>query len=85
VAALLLAGLFFIVLINMIVKLDAGNLPWIKKSVQLGNTFSPTDLTTDNIGVNLMTKYLLPFEALSVLLMMVLIGAAHLSRKEQRQ
>jgi len=85
VAALLLAGLFFIVLINMIVKLDANNLPWIKKSVQLGNTFSPTDLTTDNIGVNLMTKYLLPFEALSVLLMMVLIGAAHLSRKEQRQ
>jgi len=85
VAALLLAGLFFIVLINMIVKLDAGNLPWIKKSVQLGNTFSPIDLTTDNIGVNLMTKYLLPFEALSVLLMMVLIGAAHLSRKEQRQ
>jgi NADH:ubiquinone oxidoreductase subunit 6 (subunit J) len=36
----------------------------------------------NNIGINLMTRYLLPFEAISVLLMMALVGAAHLSRKE---
>ncbi|MGZ3763405.1 MAG: NADH-quinone oxidoreductase subunit J family protein [Mucilaginibacter sp.] len=38
----------------------------------------------NNIGVNLMTKYLLPFEAVSILLMMALVGAAHLSRKEKK-
>jgi NADH:ubiquinone oxidoreductase subunit 6 (subunit J) len=31
-----------------------------------------------------MTSYLLPFEAISILLMMALIGAAHLSRKEKK-
>ncbi|WP_419788612.1 NADH-quinone oxidoreductase subunit J [Mucilaginibacter sp. SP1R1] len=36
----------------------------------------------DNIGVNLMTRYLLPFEAISILLLMALVGAAHLSRKQ---
>jgi NADH:ubiquinone oxidoreductase subunit 6 (subunit J) len=36
----------------------------------------------NNIGVNLMTRYLLPFEAISILLMIALVGAAHLSRKE---
>src|ERR1700733_25881 len=34
-AALLLAGLFFIVLVNMIVKVDADNLPWIKKAISI--------------------------------------------------
>ena len=40
---------------------------------------------TENIGVNLMTRYLLPFEAISILLMVALVGAAHLSRKEEKQ
>jgi NADH-quinone oxidoreductase subunit J len=39
---------------------------------------------TANIGINLMTRYLLPFEVVSILLMMALVGAAHLSRKEQQ-
>ena len=30
-----------------------------------------------------MTTYLLPFEAISILLMMALIGATHLARKER--
>jgi len=29
-----------------------------------------------------MTRYLLPFEAISILLMMALVGAAHIARKE---
>jgi len=85
VAALLLAGLFFIVLLNMGLKMGADNLAWIKKSISLNNNISVTDVVTNNIGINLMTRYLLPFEALSILLMMALVGAAHLSRKEQRQ
>jgi len=85
VAALLLSALFFIVLVNMIVKVDANNLPWIKKALALNNAVLPTSDMTGNIGMNLMTQYLLPFEAISILLMMALIGAAHLSRKEQVQ
>jgi NADH-quinone oxidoreductase subunit J len=82
--ALLLAGLFLIVLVNMLFKVDAGNLGWIKKSAELKNTVLPTADMTENIGVNLMTKYLLPFEAVSILLLIALVGAAHLSRKGDR-
>lgn len=85
VAALLLAGVFFVVLANMIFKVNADSLPWIKKMNTLNNTILPTSDMTGNIGVNLMSQYLLPFEAISILLMMALIGAAHLSRKEQAQ
>ncbi|WPU95921.1 NADH-quinone oxidoreductase subunit J [Mucilaginibacter sabulilitoris] len=80
--ALLLAGLFFIVLINVVFKADADNLQWVKESISLKNEITPNVVMIDNIGVNLMTRYLLPFEAISVLLLMALVGAAHLSRKE---
>ena len=79
--AMLLSGLFLIVLLNMIFKIDANNLEWIKKSVITKNMILSNSSMTENIGINLMTKYLLPFEAISVLLMIALIGAAHLSRK----
>jgi len=82
IGAILLAGLFFVVLVNMLLKVNADNLPWIIHATILNNVIQPTANMTDNIGINLMTQYLLPFEALSILLMMALIGAAHLSRKE---
>ncbi|MDB5016461.1 MAG: dehydrogenase [Mucilaginibacter sp.] len=80
--ALLLAGLFLVVLLNMIFKVDAGNLAWIKRSIENKNVITPNAAMTENIGVNLMTSYLLPFEAISILLLVALVGAAHLSRKE---
>jgi NADH:ubiquinone oxidoreductase subunit 6 (subunit J) len=83
--ALLLAGLFLIVLINMVLKVDADNLTWIKNAVVDKNDILPGSNMTENIGVNLMTKYLLPFEAVSILLMVALVGAAHLSRKGKGQ
>ena len=81
--ALLLAVLFFIVMVNMIFKLDADNLIWIKKAVERKQTVNPASGTVNNIGINLISTYLLPFEAISILLMMALVGAAHLSRKER--
>jgi NADH-quinone oxidoreductase subunit J len=78
----LLAALFFIVLLNVILKADADNLSWIRESISLKNEITPNAVMIDNIGINLMTRYLLPFEAISVLLLMALVGAAHLSRKE---
>lgn len=82
--SLLLAGLFLIVLLNMIFRVDADNLEWVKKSIVRNNMISPNSSMTEGIGINLMTKYLLPFEAISVLLMIALIGSAHLSRKGRK-
>ena len=80
--ALLLSGLFLVVMLNMIFKVDANNLAWVKNSIDTKNDIQVSSAMTENIGVNLMTKYLLPFEAISILLMVALVGAAHLSRKE---
>jgi len=82
IASFFLAALFFVVLVNMLLKVNADKLPWVLHSPTINNVIKPTANMTENIGVNLMTQYLLPFEALSILLMMALIGAAHLSRKE---
>jgi len=79
--ALLVAAAFLIVLINAMIKLNPDQLSWILASQN--NTFKLRDNTITNIGSNLMTSYLLPFEAISILLMMALVGAAHLARKEQ--
>ena len=38
--------------------------------------------TVDDIGFLLLSKYLLPFEIVSILLLAALIGAAMLSRKK---
>lgn len=81
--ALLLAVLFFIVLINILFKTDINSLPWVTRAVSYKIDIKPDSPMTTNIGTNLMTTYLLPFEAISILLMMALVGAAHLSRKEK--
>ena len=46
------------------------------------NNNPPIDSTISGIGNLLLTKYLLPFEVVSVLLLAALIGAAMLSRKK---
>ncbi len=79
--AFFLAAVFLIVILNLILKTNVGNLDWIANSISTKNEIAAGDSMTENIGVNLMTRYLLPFEAVSVLLMVALIGAAHLSRK----
>jgi NADH:ubiquinone oxidoreductase subunit 6 (subunit J) len=84
VPALLLAVLFFIVMVNILFKSDVDNLPWIQNAIRQNMTIKPGDAMIGNIGVSLMTTYLLPFEAISILLMMALVGAAHLSRKEKK-
>lgn len=81
--AILLALLFFIVMINVLFKTDFNNLPWIQTAISQKDTIGPGDAMIGNIGVGLMTRYLLPFEVISILLMMALVGAAHISRKEK--
>lgn len=80
--AILLAVLFFIVMVNIVIRVNPDHLEWIKTSIASKNDISAGAVMVNNIGINLMTRYLLPFESISILLMMALVGAAHLSRKE---
>ncbi|MBC7606949.1 MAG: NADH-quinone oxidoreductase subunit J [Burkholderiales bacterium] len=80
----LISVLFLAVLGFTFFQIDFENLDWIKASIANGNVISVSDNTIRNIGINLMSKYLLPLEMVSILLMMVLIGAAHIARKEPK-
>jgi NADH-quinone oxidoreductase subunit J len=78
---ILVALSFFGVLIFVLSGINPAELEWIKTAEN--NTLKPTDNTIHYLGINIMTRYLLPFEVVSVLLLMALIGAAHLARKER--
>jgi NAD(P)H-quinone oxidoreductase subunit 6 len=76
-AGILISLLFLFILFTTIIKTDFNQLDWVQERVPI----NAGDNTTHQIGIQTMTTYLLPFEILSVFLMMALIGAAHLARK----
>lgn len=80
--AILVAFLFFGILLWCITLARVDQLEWVQGSVE--NTLQVSDNTIHYLGITLMTKYLLPFEVVSVFLLMALIGAAHLARKERK-
>ncbi len=51
------------------------------------NTVTPVESTgtTEAIGIHIMTDYLLPFEVVSVLLLVILVGAMYLARRDREQ
>lgn len=73
---------FLGIIIYAIFQVDFNQLNWIVLAKESGNVKSVAEENITNIGVNLMSKYLLPFELVSIFLMMTLIGAANLARKE---
>lgn len=77
--ALLVAAGFFVVLIMVVRSVPGPGVSWIRES----SAISATDDTVPMLGISMMTRYLLPFEVVSVFLLMALIGAVHLSRKEK--
>lgn len=79
---LIVSLFFFGILISVISGLNPSEFAWIKASG--ANTLKPTDKTIHLLGINIMSRYLLPFEVVSVLLLMALIGAAHMARKERK-
>ena len=81
IPGMLVALTFLGVLLFIFSGVDFEQLNWIKESGD--NTLSPRDNTIHYLGINIMTRYLLPFEVVSVLLLMALIGAAHLARRER--
>ena len=55
---------------------------WINENIRSGQIIKSTDNNINQLGIKFMTQYLLPFEVISIFLLAALIGAAHLSRKE---
>lgn len=58
---------------------------WIIDNQKNGAILQPVDNNIEQLGIRFMTKYLLPFEVISIFLLAALIGAAHLSRKEEQR
>lgn len=58
---------------------------WIVENIKTGNIIQASDNNINQLGVKFMTQYILPFEVISIFLLMALIGAAHLSRKEEQR
>lgn len=78
----LTVALFFLgVLIYAAIQFDAYEPQWVSAARSAGTVIHPADQTIQHLGTNIMTRYLLPFEMVSVLLMMALVGAAHIARK----
>jgi NAD(P)H-quinone oxidoreductase subunit 6 len=80
--ALIVAGVLLFILFRFIPSSPETGFEWIAT-----NRHQSLDVHTDTtawIGTQLMTRYLLPFEVASIFLMMALVGAAHLARKEKK-
>lgn len=81
--AILLAFGFLAVMLFAVCEWHS-NIPfWITENIRTGNIIQSTDNNINELGLKFMTQYVLPFEVISIFLLMALIGAAHLSRKEQ--
>ncbi|MBB1644106.1 MULTISPECIES: NADH-quinone oxidoreductase subunit J [unclassified Sphingobacterium] len=75
-------GFLFLMLYGIIEWQQAPS-TWILQARENNTEIVATDNNIHQIGLRFMTFYVLPFEIISVFLMMALIGASHLSRKER--
>ncbi|MBL1407817.1 NADH-quinone oxidoreductase subunit J family protein [Sphingobacterium faecale] len=83
--SLLLVLGFLAVILWGIIEWQQQTPEWIVQNIKQGNIIQPNDNNVQQLGLRFMTQYVLPFEVISVFLLMVLIGAAHLSRKEEQR
>lgn len=83
--SLLLASGFFAVLVYGIIEWKENTPAWILENIKSGNIIQPSDNNIQQLGIKFMTQYVLPFEVISIFLLMTLIGAAHLARKEEQR
>lgn len=81
--SLLLALFFLTVMLWGILEWREQTPAWIVQNIKQGNIIQPNDNNIQQLGLKFMTQYVLPFEVISIFLLMALIGAAHLSRKEE--
>ncbi|WP_134091243.1 NADH-quinone oxidoreductase subunit J [Olivibacter sp. XZL3] len=76
---------FFTMLLSVVWQVAINEPQWITEAKQQQLLIRYQDNTIHHLGINLMTRYVLPFEVVSVFLMMALMGAAHLARKENQE
>lgn len=83
--SLILAIGFLAVMVYGILEWQENTPYWITENIRQGSTIQPADNNINQLGIKFMTQYILPFEVVSIFLLMALIGAAHLSRKEENR
>lgn len=74
----------FVALLGVVSQLAVSEPQWITQAKEKQLYIQYHDNTIHHLGINLMTRFILPFEVVSVFLMMALMGAAHLARKEKQ-
>lgn len=79
---LLLAFGFFAVMVYGIWEWQSAMPEWITDNIRRGQVIAASDNNIRQLGMRFMTSHVLAFEVISVFLMMVLIGAAHMARRE---
>ncbi len=80
--SLLLALAFFVVMATAFVEWQTEGPIWVEQAKAQGTEIKATDNNIRELGFRFMTFYILPFEIIGIFLMMTLMGAAHLSRKD---
>ncbi len=85
VQSVLLAIAFLILMIYGVIEWQQQTPEWIMENMKTGQVIQATDNNISQLGVKFMTQYILPFEVISIFLLMALIGAAQLSREEDNQ
>ncbi len=79
---LLISGSLLALMIHAVSGLSTHEPSWISRAQEHATIIAVTDNTVEQLGIHLMTRFVLPFEVVSVMIMMALVGAAHLARKE---
>ncbi len=78
IAFLLYGGLVFI-----ITRIQFAQLPWLREADLLAGSGAKS--TLHGIGINLITKFALPFEVASFILLIALMGAAFISSQFKKE
>jgi NADH-quinone oxidoreductase subunit J len=78
---ILIGAVFFSILLFLIIKVNFSGIGWIASSP----IHSRPGSTLGTIGQNLMTDYILPFEAGGIVLLVALMGAAFIAGQELKK
>ncbi|MCG8340168.1 MAG: NADH-quinone oxidoreductase subunit J [Cytophagales bacterium] len=73
----------FTLLLLSIFRIDFKALGWIKNSLE-GATTSPTENPIEKVGLQLLSKYALIFELVALLLLIALVGAVYIARRNHQ-
>jgi NADH:ubiquinone oxidoreductase subunit 6 (subunit J) len=81
VAGLVVGCALFLVMLYTIRAAAFEESSWIKQSIESGTLLHTS--TVPGIGIQLMTYFVLPFEVAGILLLVALMGAAHLAGRSK--